>query len=77
MTDKEREWVETNNAVCALLKQAHDVLALSSLAPRREWVGLTDDEMETLYYGNADTITGTERNFGRAVEAALKEKNND
>jgi hypothetical protein len=42
---------------------------------RREWVGLTDDEMETLYYGNADTITGTERNFGRAVEAALKQKN--
>lgn len=43
---------------------------------RGGWVGLTDEEMETLYYGNADTITGTERNFGRAVEAALKEKNN-
>ena len=41
-----------------------------------QWVGLTEEEMETLYYGNADTITGTERNFGRAVEAALKEKNN-
>ena len=41
---------------------------------RREWVGLTDDEMEELYYGNADSY-GTERNFGRAVEAALKEKN--
>lgn len=43
---------------------------------RSGWVGLTEGEMETLYYGNADTITGTERNFGRAVEAALKEKNN-
>ena len=42
---------------------------------RREWVGLTEEEMETLYYGNADTITGTERNFGRAVEALLREKN--
>ena len=42
---------------------------------RREWVGLTEEEMETLYYGNADTITGTERNFGRAIEAKLKEKN--
>jgi hypothetical protein len=42
---------------------------------RSGWVGLTDDEMETLYYGNADTITGMERNFGRAVEAKLKEKN--
>ena len=42
---------------------------------QRAWVSLTVEEMETLYYGNADTITGTERNFGRAVEAKLKEKN--
>ena len=43
-------------------------------SPKHTWVGLTDEEMETLYYGNADSY-GTERNFGRAVEAALKEKN--
>ena len=41
---------------------------------RSGWVGLTDEEMEALYYGNADSC-GMERNFGRAVEAALKEKN--
>ena len=69
MTDKEREWVETNNAVCALLKQAHDVLALSSLAPRREWVGLTGDEIEDLPKG------GTLWEIIRAAEAILKEKN--
>jgi hypothetical protein len=49
--------------------------ALNMEFKRREWVGLTEEEMETLYYGNADTITGTERNFGRAVEALLREKN--
>ena len=50
---------------------------LYAAPPQRTWVGLTDEEIETLYYGNADTITGTERNFGRAVESALKEKNNE
>ena len=68
MTDKEREWVETNNAVCALLKQAHDVLALSSLAPRREWVGLTKEEAAKCWSTSAVT---TWKNF----EAKLKEKN--
>ena len=71
MTDKEREWVETNNAVCALLKQAHDVLALSSLAPRREWVGLTGDEIEDL---NKDQ---TLWEIIRAAEEILKERNNE
>ena len=68
MTDKEREWVETNNAVCALLKQAHDVLALSSLAPRREWVGLTDEEAAECWSTSAVKTW-------KAIEAKLKEKN--
>ena len=53
---------------------AHINLAAALMEPK-PWVVLTDEEMEALYYGNADTITGTERNFGRAVEAKLKEKN--
>jgi hypothetical protein len=44
MTDEEHKWIETNNSVCALLRQAHDVLAISSLPPKRTWVGLTDEE---------------------------------
>ena len=64
--------VMSDKLTCALLEAKES----AEIAPRREWVGLTEEEMETLYYGNADTITGTERNFGRAVEAALKEKNN-
>ena len=77
MTDKEREWVETNNAVCALLKQAHDVLALSSLAPRREWVGLTEEEFKKVCWeSGGDGITGGREEALRAMEALLKEKNN-
>ena len=42
---EESKWIETNNHVCDLLKQAHDVLALTSLPmkPRpltKEAVGL-------------------------------------
>ena len=70
------------NLNAMVLKHEREIQELKRLVTpmmefkRHEWVGLTDEEMETLYYGNADTITGTERNFGRAVEAALKEKNN-
>ena len=71
MTDKEREWVETNNAVCALLKQAHDVLALSSLAPRREWVGLTGAEVNHIFAANV----GYPERMMKEVEAKLEEKN--
>ena len=48
MTTEEYKWIETNNSVCALLKQAHDVLAMSSLPPQRPWVGLTDEEIDQL-----------------------------
>jgi hypothetical protein len=45
-------------------------------APKREWVGLTDEEMLTL----EETTTCTKdeswlRNLTRAIEAKLKEKN--
>ena len=66
----------THYAGCYDSGQKHYECALLEVKKlQREWVSLTVEEMETLYYGNADTITGTERNFGRAVEAKLKEKN--
>ena len=50
------------------------------LYPKKEWVGLTDDEIEDLSYlsqkideGNAPWFDRLE--FARAVEQALKEKN--
>ena len=68
MTDEELKWIKTNNSVCALLKQVHDVLALTSLPPRREWVGLTDDEIEHLRNDQPWWMV-------RDIEAKLKEKN--
>ena len=74
MTGEEHKWIETNNSVCALLRQAHDVLAISSLPPRRTWVGLTDEE----YTHITDTVFHTGQGlvaYYKAIEAKLKELN--
>jgi hypothetical protein len=74
MTESEQKWIETNRDACAVLRQLHDMLALSSLPPRRTWVGLTDSEIGTIAY-NVNPLDGI-RQFSRAIEAKLKEKNN-
>jgi hypothetical protein len=71
MTDEEHKWIETNNSVCALLRQAHDVLAMSSFPPRRTWVGLTVEEIAACCMES----TTTQLSFYNAIEAKLKEKN--
>ena len=40
-----------------------------NIKPKREWVGLTDDEMEALFL-NEDGVR-----FARYIEAKLKERN--
>jgi hypothetical protein len=40
--------------------------------PKREWVGLTDDEIDTWNIVGHESL----REFVRAIEAKLKEKNN-
>jgi hypothetical protein len=44
MNESEQKWIETNRDACTVLRQLHDMLALSSLPPRRTWVGLTEEE---------------------------------
>ena len=78
MTDEEHKWIETNNSVCALLRQAHDVLAMSSFPPRRTWQGLTADE-KSFVYDQVKQIVDSKPfwvRFADAIEAKLKEKNN-
>jgi hypothetical protein len=41
----QNKWVETNNSVCALLRQAHDVLALTSLPMQQVRKPLTEKEI--------------------------------
>ena len=78
MTESEQKWIETNRSACAVLRQLHDMLALSSLPPRRTWVGLTRDE-QSFVYSNLHNATSREDSFwvdfANAIEKALKEKN--
>jgi hypothetical protein len=49
-------------------------------APKREWVGLTDEEIDKTEwepsYENPMTLAEGLQLFARAIEAKLKEKNN-
>ena len=77
MTDEELKWIKTNNSVCALLKQVHDVLALTSLPPRREWVCLTPLEIDMIDKAtwDKDHKTWGIHSFAHRIEAKLWEKN--
>jgi hypothetical protein len=48
--------------------------ALAQEEPRREWQGLTDDEVDDMSLGGTDSELRKQQ-FARAIEAALKEKN--
>jgi hypothetical protein len=52
---------------------ADGTIRLLKHPPRREWQGLTDDEINTAAYNN-HPLDGI-RAFARAVESKLKEKN--
>jgi hypothetical protein len=75
----EQESISTNDHLCAMLRQVHDVLACTALPMKRQWVGLTDDEIEEAW-GNTPMMLnardgGSRKMFARAIEAKLKEKN--
>ena len=64
-----KDWIASHNAICALLRQAHDALALTSYPPQRPWVGLSDEERQEIALEvPIDAVFIT--------EAKLKEKNN-
>jgi len=74
MNESEQKWIETNRDACAVLRQLHDMLALSSLPPRRTWVGLTDEEIEASKPTSSNDAVVWELAVEWA-EAKLKEKN--
>ena len=49
---------------------------LYTAPPRREWRGLSEDEIRTAYGNDLKYRDGDYERFARAIEAALKEKNN-
>ena len=48
---------------------------LYTAPPKREWVGLTDQEINSVCYKRDWTAPWTNTTFARAIEQALKEKN--
>ena len=68
-----KDWIASHNDICALLRQAHDALALTSYPPQREFVGLTYEE-ETELIRLAHNHAGI-RFYIQAAEAKLKDKN--
>ena len=67
----QRDWVETNNQACAILRQVHDMLALASYPPRKTWVGLTGVEINHIFAANV----GYPERMMDEVAKLLKEKN--
>ena len=55
----------------------HALTQLSNTAPpKKEWVGLTNDEqLEAIWESGKDGLTGDRYDVARAIEAKLKEKN--
>jgi hypothetical protein len=54
---------------CNRQKPAKGGIPLYTAPPKREWIGLTDEEVWDLYTDRGNV-------FARAIEAKLKEKNN-
>jgi hypothetical protein len=63
-------WAETNDLVCALLRQAHDVLACASYPFKRPWVGLTDEEIKCILDCGRGGLVDIKK-----AEQILREKN--
>jgi hypothetical protein len=55
----------------------YTVTCISSKPPKREWVGLTDEEVSEIIDKEIgfNSCFGPEESFARAIEAKLKEKN--
>ena len=71
-----KDWAASHNAICALLRQAHDALALTSYPMMHRWVGLTDDEIDQGLLRTPYTVTAEAWREGvRWAYHQLKEKN--
>jgi hypothetical protein len=56
-------------------KESNVGVAFYTESPKREWVGLTDDEVQTAWNSVMDGAVFTRREVYKAIEAKLKEKN--
>lgn len=63
--------------LCVVEDLMREVGRLTAVCKEKEWVGLTDDELEDLEFASVDTEYGhlDIRVLSKAIEAKLKEKN--
>jgi hypothetical protein len=67
--------IEANGRPCVAWDDASEIKVGAKLyAAPREWVGLTDEEHDSIKH-NYHNLTWTLEMFARAIEQALKEKN--
>lgn len=52
------------------------VLSTRLFKEKKEWVGLTDEEVEKVFFDMGQFAKIDLKTFARAIEAKLKEKNN-
>ena len=76
LTKSEPKSISTNDHLCAMLRQVHDVLACTALPMKREWVGLTDEEINDFDKKLRDNGDYCSLHFAWGISAKLKEKNN-
>lgn len=62
--------ISTNDHLCAMLRQVHDVLACTALPMKRPWVGLTDEEIKGILNCKRGGLVDIKK-----TEQRLKEKN--
>jgi hypothetical protein len=66
-------WMQADHEHISLLEDVYHTIPLYIAPPKREWVGLTDEEV----YKIAFSLQGEHwRKVADAIEAKLKEKNN-
>ena len=53
----------------------HELEPLYTAPPKRTWVGLTDEEINSVRHNRDWTAFWTDTTFARAIEAKLKERN--
>ena len=70
-----KDWVASHNAICALLRQAHDALALTSYPMKRIWVGLTNEDISKISQRLGIDHDDSWKDLKQAIEAKLKQKN--
>jgi hypothetical protein len=58
-----------------LIGPNQDDIPLYTAPPKKEWVGLTDQEINSVCYKRDWTAPWTNTTFARAIEAKLREKN--